>query len=71
MNHSIGGTVTGLEGRLVLQNNAGDDLQLSADGKFTFATTLVEGSDYKVSIRTQPLWQVCTVTKDTGEPRPT
>jgi len=65
--HSIGGTVTGLEGRLVLQNNAGDDLQLSADGKFTFATTLVEGSDYKVSIRTQPLWQVCTVTKDTGK----
>ncbi|WP_185993522.1 NHL repeat-containing protein [Variovorax sp. KBS0712] len=67
MKHSIGGTVTGLEGRLVLQNNAGDDLQLSADGKFTFATTLVEGSDYKVSIRTQPLWQVCTVTKDTGK----
>ena len=67
VNHSIGGTVTGLEGRLVLQNNAGDDLQLSADGKFTFATTLVEGSDYKVSIRTQPLWQVCTVTKDTGK----
>ncbi len=65
--HSIGGTVTGLEGRLVLQNNAGDDLQLSADGKFTFATTLVEGSDYKVSIRTQPLWQFCTVTKDTGK----
>lgn len=67
VNHSIGGTVTGLEGRLVLQNNAGDDLQLSADGKFTFATTLIEGSDYKVSIRTQPLWQFCTVTKDTGK----
>ncbi|PLC07315.1 hypothetical protein CY658_10160 [Variovorax sp. RO1] len=67
VNHSIGGTVTGLEGRLVLQNNAGDDLQLSADGKFTFATTLVEGSDYKVGIRTQPLWQFCTVTKDTGK----
>lgn len=67
VNHSIGGTVTGLTGRLVLQNNAGDDLTLSADGKFTFATTLVEGSDYKVSIRTQPLWQFCTVTKDTGK----
>lgn len=67
VNHSIGGTVTGLEGRLVLQNNAGDDLQLSADGKFTFATTLAEGSDYKVSIRTQPLWQFCTVTQDTGK----
>ena len=67
VNHSIGGTVTGLAGHLVLQNNAGDDLKLSADGKFTFATTLVEGSDYKVSVRTQPLWQFCTVTKDTGK----
>lgn len=67
VNHSIGGTVTGLAGHLVLQNNAGDDLKLSADGKFTFATTLVEGSDYKVSIRKQPLWQFCTVTKDTGK----
>ncbi|MGJ7612453.1 MULTISPECIES: NHL repeat-containing protein [unclassified Variovorax] len=66
VNHSIGGTVTGLAGHLVLQNNAGDDLKLSADGKFTFATTLVEGSGYKVSVRTQPLWQFCTVTKDTG-----
>uniref|UniRef100_UPI000D435809 NHL repeat-containing protein n=1 Tax=unclassified Variovorax TaxID=663243 RepID=UPI000D435809 len=65
--HSIGGTVTGLAGDLVLQNNAGDDLQLSADGKFTFATTLVEGSDYKVSVRTQPLWQFCTVTKNAGK----
>lgn len=67
VNHSIGGTVTGLVGHLVLQNNAGDDLKLSADGKFTFATTLVEGSDYKVSVRTQPLWQFCTITKDTGK----
>lgn len=67
VNHSIGGTVTGLAGHLVLQNNGGDDLKLSADGKFTFATTLVEGSDYKVRVRTQPLWQFCTVTKDTGK----
>jgi len=67
VNHSIGGTVTGLTGHLVLQNNGGDDLKLSADGKFTFATTLVEGSDYKVSVRTQPLWQFCTVTRNTGK----
>jgi len=65
--HTVGGTVTGLAGSLVLQNNAGDDLKLTADGKFTFATALVEGSAYEVSVRTQPLWQFCTVTKGSGK----
>jgi sugar lactone lactonase YvrE len=65
--HTVGGTVTGLTGSLVLQNNAGDDLKLTADGKFTFATALTEGSAYEVSVRTQPLWQFCTVTKGSGK----
>ena len=65
--HTVGGTVTGLTGSLVLQNNAGDDLKLSADGKFTFATALAEGSAYEVSVRTQPLWQFCTVTQGSGK----
>jgi len=65
--HTVGGTVTGLTGSLVLQNNAGDDLKLTADGKFTFTTALVEGSAYEVSVRTQPLWQFCTVSKGSGK----
>jgi sugar lactone lactonase YvrE len=65
--HTVGGTVTGLTGSLVLQNNAGDDLKLSANGKFTFATALVEGSAYEVSVRTQPRWQFCTVTQGSGK----
>jgi streptogramin lyase len=65
--HTVGGTITGLTGSLVLQNNAGDDLQLSANGKFTFATALVEGSAYEVSVRTQPRWQFCTVTQGSGK----
>ncbi|MCS6972224.1 MAG: hypothetical protein NZL89_04295, partial [Leptospiraceae bacterium] len=36
--YTVGGTVTGLSGTLVLQNNGGDDLILTADGNFTFAT---------------------------------
>ncbi|SFQ34963.1 NHL repeat-containing protein [Variovorax sp. OK605] len=64
--HTVGGSVTGLTGSLVLQNNAGDDLKLSADGKFSFATALVEGTAYEVSVRAQPLWQFCTVTKGNG-----
>lgn len=65
--HTVGGTVTGLAGSLVLQNNAGDDLKLTADGKFSFATALTEGSAYEVSVRTQPLWQFCTVSKGSGK----
>jgi len=64
--HTVGGTVTGLIGSLVLQSNSGDDLQLTADGKFSFSTALAEGSTYEVGVRTQPLWQFCTVTKGSG-----
>ncbi|MDM0028332.1 NHL repeat-containing protein [Variovorax saccharolyticus] len=51
----------------MLQNNAGDDLKLSVDGKFTFAAALAEGLAYEVSVRTQPLWQFCTVTQGSGK----
>ncbi|MCH8844992.1 MAG: hypothetical protein IID61_18700 [SAR324 cluster bacterium] len=36
--YAIGGTVTGLSGALVLQNNGGDDLEIGVDGTFAFAT---------------------------------
>ena len=36
--YSVGGTVSGLSGTVVLQDNGGDDLSLSANGAFTFAT---------------------------------
>ncbi len=60
----IGVTVTGLEGSgLVLQNNAGDDLAISANGSFTFSTPVANGADYSVTVLTQPTGpnQTCTV----------
>jgi len=63
---SIGGAVQGLTGTLELQNNAGDDLQVTADGKFAFAKPINAGDSYEVKIRTQPLWQFCTVTNGAG-----
>lgn len=63
---AVGGTVSGLVGTLVLQNNAGDDLQLTADGKFSFASGVAIGSGYAVSVRTQPYWQVCSITQGSG-----
>lgn len=58
---SIGGTVSGLAGTVVLRNNGGDDLTLSANGGFRFATLLASGGTYAVTVFTQPSGQTCTV----------
>jgi len=67
--HQIGGSVTGLTGKgLVLQNNAGDDLPVDADGDFQFATPVASGAGYVVTVRTQPHdpSQTCSVERATG-----
>ncbi len=65
--HTIGGTVTGLsEAGLVLQNNGGDDLALSMNGQFAFATPISEGASYAVSVKTQPPGKTCSVLNGTG-----
>lgn len=63
---TLGGTVSGLSGTLVLQNNSGDDLSLSADGSFTFSTSVAEGSTYHVTVQTQPTIQTCLVSNGSG-----
>ena len=64
--HNVGGSVSGLAGTLVLQNNGGDDLSLTADGSFAFATPVEEGAAYSVAIGTQPAGQVCSIENGTG-----
>lgn len=67
--YTIGGTVSGLAGSgLVLQQSGGDDLAISADGDFAFATPLGEGSPYSVTVSVQPSnpAQTCTVTNGIG-----
>ncbi|MDP9339515.1 MAG: kelch motif-containing protein [Acidobacteriota bacterium] len=66
---TVGGTVTGVVGTgLVLQDNAGDNLTITANGSFTFATPVATGSSYSVTILTQPSnpAQTCTVTSGTA-----
>src|SRR6202007_2650067 len=49
--YSVGGTVSGLSGGvLVLQNNGGDDLAVVADGPFEFATLLAADTSYVVTV---------------------
>ena len=65
--YTVGGTAAGLPGTVVLQNNGGDDISLSADGPFTFATPLADGSTYAVTVLTQPgPTPTCTVASGSG-----
>jgi hypothetical protein len=64
--YSVGGTVSGLTGIVVLQNNNGDDLTVTADGAFTFATQVANSSPYSVTVLIQPAGQNCSVASGTG-----
>jgi len=65
---SVGGKVMRLRGLggLVIQNNGGDDLQIAAEGRFTFPTQLPSGASYNVTIRQQPLFASCEVRHGSG-----
>ncbi len=68
--HTVGGSVIGLAAgaSVVLRNNGGDDLTLSVDGSFTFASPVAPGNAYAVTVQTQPANppQTCTVTNGSG-----
>jgi hypothetical protein len=66
---SVSVSVSGLTGAgLVLQDNAGDDLSVSANGTASFATLVASGGPYAVTIKTSPgnPPQNCAVTNATG-----
>jgi Lactonase, 7-bladed beta-propeller len=66
--HAIGGTVTGVSGTLVLEDNGRDDVTITADGPFKFPLPIPSGSSYSVTTKsaagTQS--QACTFTNATG-----
>jgi N-acetylneuraminic acid mutarotase len=64
--YTIGGSVSGLAGTLVLQDNRGDNLSLSADGAFVFASPVAAGAAYGVTVLTQPHGQQCSVSAGSG-----
>jgi 6-phosphogluconolactonase len=67
--YTVGGTVSGLSGAgLVLQNNAGNDLTVSANGSFTFSTSLPSAVAYAITVKTQPTQppQTCMIANPTG-----
>lgn len=67
--YTVTGSASGVVGSgLILRNNGADDLQVSRDGTFTFATALTTGSGYSVTVATQPSspTQNCTVEHGSG-----
>ena len=66
---SVGGSVSGLNGAgLILQNNGADDLAVASNGSFTFATSVLTGMGYNVTVLQQPAnpLQTCTVVNGVG-----
>lgn len=67
--YTVGGTVAGLSGSgLVLQLNNGNNLAISSNGSFTFATPLNAGDNYLVTAFAQPSGpaQSCIVAHASG-----
>ncbi len=67
--YAVGGTISGLVGTgLVLENNGGDDLSVTGNGSFAFATPVPSGQAFAVTVKTQPAApaQVCSVSQGTG-----
>jgi hypothetical protein len=66
---TVGGTVGGLTGHgLVLRNNGGDDLAVAMNGAFTFASPIVTGDTYAVTVGAMPSnpSQACAVANAAG-----
>jgi Domain of unknown function (DUF4369) len=68
---TVGGNITGLAtgASVILQNNGGDSLTVSANGPFVFKTAVTGPTDaYVVTVNTQPTTpnQICTVTNGSG-----
>jgi len=66
--YTIGGTLTGLAAntRLVLLDNGGDALTLTANGTFGFAAPVAFNTAYAVTVGTSPWWQNCSVSNGSG-----
>lgn len=68
LTYTVGGNVSGLGAgkTLVLRNNGGNDLTIAANGAFNFATAVASGTNYAVTVQTQPVGQMCTVASGVG-----
>ena len=63
---SIGGTVSGLTGTLVIQINSANDLTITADGTYSF--NIIAGTTYELTILTPSAGQTCKIANSLATP---
>jgi uncharacterized delta-60 repeat protein len=66
--YSVGGTVSGLSGTGLVIREGLNEIAITANGVFAFPADLLDGWEYDVRVKTQPVnpRQVCTVTNGKG-----
>ncbi len=60
----VSGLTTGQQ--VVLQNNNSDDLTVTADGSHSFTTEIAFGTQYDVTVKTQPSGLICIADNPSG-----
>jgi uncharacterized repeat protein (TIGR02543 family) len=66
--YTIGGSITGIAGAVVLQNNGQDDLtiDIGQNSNFTFPTAVANGVNYNVTVKPKYSGQACYVYNNIG-----
>ena len=64
--YTVSGTVKGLQGSLIIQNNSKDDLTIDQDGNFSFKTTLADKEKFNIQVDTEPCAQRCEIKSGIG-----
>jgi hypothetical protein len=62
--YKISVAVTGLTGTLVVKDDKGDNLTFTTNNTQTFGSSYASGSTYKVTVKTQPTGQTCTLSSN-------
>lgn len=66
--YTISGNASGIGSPgLTLQNSEADDLIVDSNGSFSFATSIIDGGVYDVTVLTNPDGQLCTVANGSGD----
>ena len=65
-NFNVSGSVLGLKGSLVVENNAASSTTLTLDGDVTLAANIPQGTQYDIAIVSQPDKQHCEVVNGSG-----
>ena len=63
---TVGGTVAGLNGTVVLVLNGSEQLQITSSGSYSFTTTLADGAAYVVTVFSHPTSQTIALSNASG-----